>query len=939
MHQDSSGYLWSGGYGGLSRFDGKNFLNFNRRDGLNDQNVNVVTTDEDGVIFVGTNNGLHLLKGQKFQSYGNQAGSRNFFVNALCKGSHHQMYVGTSRGLYIFVNDSLYLIKELQNKSIHHIFKYDSQTIYVSTSEGVYILGHKVFNKLTTNDGLPFDYVNCVSAFQKKLIIGTARGLCIYNPETKKTVNYFVENGLIDNNITCLENQNDQVLWIGTNSGLVRFDGKNFNYMNVGANNNSNQIRCLLMDRESNIWLGTHNGLYRYRDNSFSAFEGSSVPGQAFIYQVFRDKKGSLWMTTQDNGVVKVDAEGYKVFNQVDGLSTSSLMSGIELSNGRLFFGSDRGLFQFENGRFVEKKIPNLKPPYNVIYEAKNHAVWIGGANGITKLNWQKGVLITKFYHIDAPASLGVFAICEDSNGDIYTGTYKAGLYKLLGDSMISISEDWKLDEDNFIGLKCIQNKLFAATLNGVMVIDLKTKSYKRITELDGLNSDLIYSIEISRDKKGLWAGTNQGIARIDLDSFLKLNKIFIRTFGKQEGFSGVECNSNGIWEDPDGTIWFGTVSGLVKHTPNEFKPNLLENITLIQKIRLMNEDTLIGNGAVLSSHLNTITFYYRGICLTNPDKVKYQKRLDGLATETEWSSMGMEDYIKYTNLPPGDYVFRVRSCNNEGVWNAKETTFSFTITTPLYQKPWFILFLFSIVILLIYMTFLFRLRYVQRKQKLDFERKVEMSKIELKALRAQMNPHFVFNSLNAIQHYIFNTRSDEAVKYLNKFAKLVRIILNNSDKPTVTVGEDMEALKLYIELEQMRFEGKFDYEIIVDESVDPDYDIMPPLLMQPYVENAILHGLNPNPTKGNLTIHLRSENNFLICSIIDNGIGRNKAAEIKRTMPVSKHRSLGMKITEDRLRILNEIHQSRLSVTITDLYNDNVPMGTKVELFVPLAG
>jgi LytS/YehU family sensor histidine kinase len=232
------------------------------------------------------------------------------------------------------------------------------------------------------------------------------------------------------------------------------------------------------------------------------------------------------------------------------------------------------------------------------------------------------------------------------------------------------------------------------------------------------------------------------------------------------------------------------------------------------------------------------------------------------------------------------------------------------------------------------------RIFNIKRQQKAELDRKVEMSKVELKALRSQMNPHFIFNSLNSIQHYIFNSKSDEAIKYLSKFARLVRIILNNSEKPTVTVGEDLEALKLYLELEQMRFEDKFDYEITVDPSVDIDYDIMPPLLMQPYVENAILHGLNPMSEKGKLMIRLDSKNNFLICTIIDNGIGREKAAEIKRTMPFSKHRSLGMKITEERLKILNEINSSRLSVNICDLKDKNgLPAGTKVELFVPLNG
>ncbi|MEI6021367.1 MAG: histidine kinase, partial [Bacteroidota bacterium] len=424
-----------------------------------------------------------------------------------------------------------------------------------------------------------------------------------------------------------------------------------------------------------------------------------------------------------------------------------------------------------------------------------------------------------------------------------------------------------------------------------------------------------------------------------NLYNYFNENKIEITSFGKQEGFAGVEFNSNGIWEDEDGTVWFGTVSGLIKHQPKYFRQNRKQNITLIQKIKLLNEDTLLPNNSVLPSDYNTISFYYRGICFTNPDKVLYQKKLEGLAQDKEWSSPSKEDYIKYTNLAPGKYTFKVRSCNNEGIWDNEDIAFSFTIRSPFYLTWWFITLVILVLVVGTYTAIAVRIIKIKKKQKVEFDRKVEMSKIELKALRSQMNPHFIFNSLNSIQHYIFNTRSDEAIKYLNKFARLVRVILNNSEKPTVTVGEDLEALKLYLELEQMRFEEKFDFEVKVDESVDPDYDIMPPLLMQPYVENAILHGLNPLPHKGKLSIDLQSKNNFLICTIKDNGIGREKSNEIRRTMPQNKHKSLGMKITEDRLKILNEINRSQLSVIITDLKDaQGNATGTQVQLFVPIS-
>lgn len=222
-------------------------------------------------------------------------------------------------------------------------------------------------------------------------------------------------------------------------------------------------------------------------------------------------------------------------------------------------------------------------------------------------------------------------------------------------------------------------------------------------------------------------------------------------------------------------------------------------------------------------------------------------------------------------------------------------------------------------------------------KQQAEFEQQVEVSKAELKALRAQMNPHFVFNSLNSIQHYILNSKGDEAVKYLNKFAKLIRIILNNSEKPTVTINEDIEALKLYLELERMRFENKFDYAIEIDESIDGDYDEIPPMLIQPYLENAILHGINPKEGNGHITILIKVVNQFIKISITDDGIGREKSKAIQSLQPAARHKSLGMKITKDRVRILNSLHQSNLNVNIIDLYNEkNEPAGTQVDLFIP---
>lgn len=939
MYQDTDGYLWSGGYGGLSRFDGKEFVNYNRKNGLIDHNVNAISGDREGRVFVGTNKGLSILQGQNFVNISDFKGYTNPHITSFCKGYHHSMYIGTLRGLYMFKEDKVLPVGKLRSYAINCLLNPDTTVVFIGTNKGLVIYGHNTFKLFDKAAGLVDNEVLSLARFKNFLVIGTANGMSLFDLRSNLFYNYHASNGLLEERTTSLLNQSDRFLWIGSASGLTQFDGKKFNYYNIGADNNSNQVRSSIIDREGNLWFGTHSGMFRYRDNSFSRYD--KVPGlsNALVFQILRDKNEDLWVCTQNNGVVKLSHDFFKRYGEENGLVGNTSHAAIIDKQGRMLFGSDSGIYQFKNERFQAISLPaNYKGACEVIYENKSNTIWVGGTNCFAALMWNGAAWQSKLYQLPSATEAIVYGLAEDGEGRFFIGTMRGGLWCLDKGRLENLSEKLQLNEETFFTLRYFKGKLFAASLNGLLVLDLKTKKIDRISDSDGLNSELVYSIEISRNEEVLWIGTNQGVNRLDLNAYLTERKINITAFGKQEGFAGVECNSNGIWEDKDGTLWFGTVSGMVRHQPYQFRKNIVENITLIQKIAVLNEDSLLADEAVLSSNLNVLTFYYRGICLTNPDKVLYQRKLEGL--DKTWSSANTEDFIKYTNLAPGSYTFMVRSRNNEGLWNAEDTTFRFQIRPPFYLTWWFILLASVITFTSVYGFLALRIYTIKKKQKVEFERKVEMSRIELKALRSQMNPHFIFNSLNAIQHYIFNTRSDEAIKYLNKFARLVRIILNNSEKPTVTVGEDLEALKLYLELEKMRFEEKFDYEIDVAESLDIDYDIMPPLLMQPYVENAILHGLNPKPDKGRLIIRLHSENNFLICTITDNGIGRVKASEIRRTMPVKKHKSLGMKITEDRLKILNEINNSQLSVTITDLYDAaGEALGTRVELFVPQNG
>jgi LytS/YehU family sensor histidine kinase len=209
-------------------------------------------------------------------------------------------------------------------------------------------------------------------------------------------------------------------------------------------------------------------------------------------------------------------------------------------------------------------------------------------------------------------------------------------------------------------------------------------------------------------------------------------------------------------------------------------------------------------------------------------------------------------------------------------------------------------------------------------------------------ALRAQMNPHFIFNSLNSIQHFITIREKEEALNYLSKFSKLIRRILENSRENTVSISNELQLLELYIQLEQLRFTNKFDYHIVVDKNLDTENTEIPPLLIQPYIENAILHGLINKNGKGDLWLSLEKNNGLLICKIEDNGIGRARSLEIEQRK-VSRHKSLGIKVTDERISTLSTLLDYKMEVVIEDLYEPNHaaeetsrPAGTRVTISIP---
>ncbi len=228
------------------------------------------------------------------------------------------------------------------------------------------------------------------------------------------------------------------------------------------------------------------------------------------------------------------------------------------------------------------------------------------------------------------------------------------------------------------------------------------------------------------------------------------------------------------------------------------------------------------------------------------------------------------------------------------------------------------------------------RKRDAEQKQK-ETSLSLQVSETEMKALRSQMNPHFIFNALQSIQTFLMSHKSEEANIYLLKFSKLMRLVLENSQHSEVPLKNDMQALQLYMQLESIRLRHPFTYEFHIDESIDEENDTIPPLILQPFVENAIWHGLQYKPQPGHINIYISKKDNALYATVEDNGVGRDMSKKVRQPMLIKKE-SLGMKLTEERLKILNELKKIKAQFKITDLFTkENTPAGTRVELSLPV--
>ena len=333
----------------------------------------------------------------------------------------------------------------------------------------------------------------------------------------------------------------------------------------------------------------------------------------------------------------------------------------------------------------------------------------------------------------------------------------------------------------------------------------------------------------------------------------------------------------------------------------------------------------------VLPYNQNHLTFDFIGISLDAPENIKYQWMLFGF--DKDWSPISKNLFTTYSNLPSGKFTFKVKACNSAGVWSVPKS-YTFTITQPYYNTWWFYTICIILIIATSYLLYNYKINQLKKQQVQKLKQLQSIAESELKAIRSQLNPHFMFNVLSAIQDVYLDKDEEKAQLFIAEFASLMRSLLQNSSKKEISLEEEIEFIKKYIELEKIRLGDKFQYVIKIDKAIDPTETFIPPMLLQPFIENAINHGLLPKQGKGLLSINFALQNTSLCITIIDNGIGRKASALRKNKI---NHSSMAISLIKERLEILSSINDKEsYTYVITDLTEGETAIGTRVTITLP---
>lgn len=733
------------------------------------------------------------------------------------------------------------------------------------------------YQEIELMEELKNSYIVAVSFHNDQMLLSSSSGLWVYALEENQVVykNRYFKN-LYVSQLIVDKNEN---YWLTTlRNGVVVIPNINNYYYDFPEE--IKDFNCIEKINEHTFFYGTTNGKTGFYNVQTHTYQETDLPTNAKINAALYDKNQELlYISSKSKSYIyDLKTKSYQSNDLFNNALSLSYLNAFEF-----FYTNYNGGVRIKNGKEI-MRFRGVRG-YKGFHDTISKHSYISYVDDFVKFD--EDFKATKIRY--QGKRIHAMGITKTNDGMIWASTFKDGIYGIQNDSVvINYSTKNGLISDRTQTIQSDGDQLWIITNKGIQLLDTKSNTFKTLTKSDGINTFLVS--DIIPFKNHVVFATNKGIFSIDRKT------AFQPKTQPEIYFTGIQINE---------------------------------------------KDTLLHKKYRLPHYQNAIKLSFNANGFRSKEHIRYFSRL--LGYKDDWIPVDEEiDFVKYNSLPVGNYTFQVKAVSTSLAGESKIAAIDIAIESPFWKRTWFILIVIFILLLLIvlyYRTILSKREKQKNKELEKLAQERELVFLKLENLRSQMNPHFIFNALNSIQEYIILNKKNLASDYLGKFADLIRTYLNHSNRGTISLQDEIECLQMYLELEKLRFEDKLQYSFNIAKTIDTETVTIPTMLIQPYVENALKHGLlhKKNDRKLYITLLGSDVTDVITCIIEDNGIGREKAVAIKEKKD-KMHQSFGTQATQDRLHLLNYGKEKQIGVSIEDLYDvHGQSCGTKVIITIPI--
>ncbi len=941
---DAKSYLWIGGVDGLTKYDGATFFNYNKIDGINDTQINCITESKKGEIYCGTRKGVSIFDGFRFRNVKMKDDISStyspHYVQSIYISKRDEIFAGCIDGLFKYDTKRNVFVRVLKIQSLNTGIISDKKGMLLfSTDKGVYSLKNGLYSKISILNNTKNYKINALEHISGDFYwAATTAGII----KLKLVNNHFiiVQNQGAEFITSILSCKNQSTLFTSKSGLLVTAKNNVFQTIDLNQRFTHVQLKSAIEDYQGNIWLASSLGLIKMVETEVFKSPLSDKIATP-VASMTTDKSGTIFLGTMDGLLVIDKLQFKKLYVSKD--PNDKFITALTYYNNELFVGTFSGkVFKFNNNKFeFLLKTRNSNACIYKILPLANDELWVTCGEEIIHFKNNK----TEHNKISFQYTQHALV---DKTGCIWF----ANLSKLI------LFKDQKLQNapkvfdkyENFVTLTEDQNGILWIGTFGNGLLRYSKGIVTQITTREGLSNDFISSSFFDNEQNILWIGTMYGISKIQLDK--NSNVLSIANYLNEPNRESYGCVQNAITKLKNGNLLVSVAEELFEFNPrngadnrinfkiqlNSLKVNQRKVFKLKSTTFKADDWTRIPVFPNFKANENNIEFSFNAIDFHSPQKIKYSWKLVG--NDNDWIPFNERNYVSYTNLPHGNYCLKVKAVNQSGE-KSSIISYPFLISKPYYLEWWFITIWTLIPLFLVFWLVKWRTNKIIEKELEQSKNYIKLAESELKALRAQMNPHFMFNTLNSIQEIVLGNDDKTTRIYFSDFSKMMRMILENSTQRLITLEKEIDFLKLYLGFEKLRFNNKMELKLEVDEELESSFIKIPAMLLQPFIENAINHGLLHKEKEGKLLVKFEQidyQNEvFLKCTIEDNGIGRAAAKQFNNWKE-KPHNSISTSLSKERIELLNAITEDKkFYLFIIDLMDGNESIGTKVEILISI--